>query len=184
MYDRSNNEITFPHIIPTPVLDGINHSWRDVDGGAITLAELKINQNKFFGGNVDRLGWIKKYGMYACKRTDDKNQQTIVGFYIHDASKLTKLGREMCKKAFPTATIKFVAYDEPTVTPEEIKEYKALQKKYIDKGMSPELVKSASAEELAELERAIASGKAEKSSGTVAPTETKTAKELPPSMRN
>ena len=179
MYNKSTNEITFPHIIPITTIDGKAYSWNDVDGGAKQLKEFGMEQNKFFGGNVEKLGLIKDLGMYACKRVPAQGKPSIIGFYVHDASELTKKGRDACKKAFPSAIIKFENYEKKVETPEEIKAYKALQKSYIDKGMSPALVHG-SAEELAELERAMASGKAEKSLGVVAPAEMRNAKGLPP----
>lgn len=162
MYDLSKNEITFPHIIPTPLLGGKLHTWSNVNGGAKMLADLGLLPNKFFGGNVEKLGWINEYGMYACKRRVDesmKNGMAIVGFYVHDASKLTKLGRDLFKKAFPSVTVRFVQHEKKEPTAEEIRELMKMRDEYKKHGMSPELADHATAEELVNIAAAIDSGK-------------------------
>lgn len=170
MYNLSKNEITFPHVVPTPILGGKLHTWSNVNGGAKMLADFDINPNKFFGGNVEKLGWITEYGMYACKRRMDENMTnnaTITGFYVHDPSKLTKVGRDLFKKAFPSATVRFEIHAEKPPTPAEIKKRKDLQKYYLEHGMSPEMVNHATAEELVNLAAALDSGKSKISLGEV-----------------
>lgn len=163
MYDRLNNEITFPHIIPTATLGGKTHTWNDVDGGATRVADLFIDPNKFFGGNVLVLGMVKAYGMYACQ---SKNTSEIIGFYVHDPETLTKLGKKLIKEAFPNKTVKFELYRTRETSPEEIKELQRLRQYYKENGMSPSIVDKANAEELESLWKALQSGKAEKQIGS------------------
>lgn len=158
MYDRSKNEITFPHIIPSRTLGGKSHTWNDVNGGSKRLADLCIEPNTFFGGNVLILGWIKEYGMYACQQKDTGD---IIGFYVHEPDKLTKVAKKMIQDYFADKTVKFVLYSPRKVTASEIKKLKELKEYYRDHGMSPNLVDTASAEELENLMKAIESGKAE-----------------------
>lgn len=159
MYDKSTNEITFPHIIPGGKLGGKDHTWNDVDGGAVRVADLLIDPNKFYGGQVLVLGWIKEYGMYACQSKDTGD---IVGFYVHEPDKLTKTGKKLVKEAFPSRTVKFEYYKGKHPTPEDIQKLHELREYYKANGVSPVLVERANAEELESLWKAIQSGKAEK----------------------
>jgi hypothetical protein len=159
MYDKSTNEITFPHTIPTNKLGGKTHTWNDVNGGAKMLSDLCIDPNSFWGGNVLVLGWIKQYGMYACQH---KDTYQVVGFYVHDPSLLTERGKKLVKEAFPNKTVKFELYSQKQPTLEEKKKLEDMKQYYKEHGMSPVFVDTANAEELIALEKALASGKAEK----------------------
>jgi len=159
MYYKQTNELKFPHTIPTPILGGKKHVWNDVNGGAKKVADLCIDVNTFWGGNVILLGWIKEYGMYACPQRDTG---IVLGFYVHEPDKLTELGRKLVKEAFPSYNVVFEVATEHKLTAEEIAERQRVKQYYLDHGMAPNLVDHSTAEELEGLLKALESGKAEK----------------------
>ena len=159
MYDLSTNEITFPHTIATATLGGKKHTWNDVNGGSKMVADLCIDPNSFWGGNVLMLGWVKEYGMYACLH---KDTHQVVGFYVHEPDKLTELGKELIVKAFPTRVVKFELHETKQPSYAEKKKLEEMREYYKQHGMSPVFVDTSNAEELIALEKALASGKAEK----------------------
>jgi hypothetical protein len=160
MYDTKTNKIYFPHIIPTPILNGEEHHWNCVDGGTTKIADLNLRQNSFYGGNVKILGFIKKYGFYGCL---SERRQRLIGFYIHDPASVTKEGRKAIIGAFPKHEIVFSFYQKPAPTEQEILDAQKMKQYYLEHGMAPEIVKHASAEELKDMCDVLKAGKAEQS---------------------
>jgi hypothetical protein len=156
MYIKTTNEIYFPHIIPTPFLDGIGHTWDNVNGGAVSIADLKIKQNSFFGGNCARLGWINEYGFYACQ--DLYRNKMILGFYIHDPSKVTTKGKKLVREAFPNRKVVFEIYHETVMTDKDRKNLQEAREHALEYGLAPELISHSNAEELKALIASVKSG--------------------------
>jgi hypothetical protein len=158
MYVKSTNEIYFPHIIPKTVLDGIEHTWNNVNGGAISISDLNINSNSFFGGNVTRLGFIKEYGFYACQSLYANAR--ILGFYIHDPSRVTELGKRLTREAFPSCKVIFDTYHESTMTDADRVHLREAREDAAEHGLTPELISHSNAEELKALIKSVQSGHA------------------------
>ena len=156
MYVKSSNQIFFPHIIPKTMLNGVEHAWNSVNGGAISIADLNISANTFFGGNVTRLGMIKEYGFYACQSlyANDK----ILGFYIHDPSIVTELGKKLIRAAFPSCLVMFDTYHESTMTEADYKELRSMKEDAAEHGLSPDLINHSNAVELKALIQSVKSG--------------------------
>lgn len=159
MYDKSTNTITFPHIMPTNRIAGKEHTFNSINGGMTKLADLGIEQNSFLGGNVVTLGLIKEYGFYACPSIYNAE---ILGFYVHDPAKLTELGRNAIIERFPKYDVVFEIKTDKELTAEQIKERKAQRQRWIDEGISPEIVDHHTADELKNLLKVMQSGAAEK----------------------
>lgn len=160
MYKKDKNEIYFPHVIPGNVLGGIEHSWKkSVNGGAKPIADLCIEPNSFFGGNVVVLGMIKEYGFYACQH---RFLQEIVGFYVHDPDMVTDYGKKLLKQRFPGTTIKYEIYTDKPLTEKQMKSIKEAKQYGLDHGLAPILVDTSTASQIPNLLAAIGSGKAEK----------------------
>jgi hypothetical protein len=162
MYDKLQNQISFPHIIPFNKLGDKTHTWNDVDGGSVKIADLCIEQNEFWGGNVILLGWIKMYGMYACLHKDSNE---LIGFYVHEPQRLTALGKRLIEEAFPARNVLFEIIPEKKPTREELDDVRKVKEYYKEHGMSPVLVDTSNLEELKSLERALESGRASKQLG-------------------
>lgn len=125
----SKEEIYFPRTIPMAFLRPLKFTWqKDVDGGATPISNLNIKQETFLGGNVITLGWMNKYGLYACPDMETLDVRTI---YVHDPLRLTELGRELVRSAFPNDECIFGERKETElspklVTPESAEELKEL----------------------------------------------------------
>lgn len=156
MYINKTNEIYFPHIIPGQFLDGIGHTWNSVNGGAISIADLRINQNSFFGGNCARLGWITEYGFYACQ--DLYHNERVLGFYIHDPSKVTTKGKKLVREAFPKCKVVFEVYHPTVMTDADIKNLQRAREEAREHGVTPELISHSNAEELKSLIATVKAG--------------------------
>lgn len=160
MYDVKTNKIYFPHILPSPFLNETKHDWNCVDGGVIKIADLNLRQNSFYGGSVKVLGFIKKYGFYAC--LSDRYQR-LIGFYVHDPKTVTSDGRKAIIRAFPKCEVVFDFYTPPVPSAKEILDAQKMKQYYLEHGMAPEIVKHASAEELKDMYDILKTGKAETS---------------------
>ncbi|MFA6358974.1 MAG: hypothetical protein WCY09_09990 [Candidatus Omnitrophota bacterium] len=160
MYDAKTNTIMFPHIIAGAMLGGKKHTWNNVNGGAKLISDFNLIQNKFFGGNVQRLGMIKEYGFFLCPHYVDWN--IIMGFYIHDPALVTELGKKLLQDKYPGVNI---VYETATITanrvltPEEFEKKKVLVEEAREHGLSAPEVDHATLEELDGLIRSVDSGK-------------------------
>lgn len=166
MFDRKTMTISFPHIIPTNVLDGKEYTWNDVDGGIKKLADFGIARNSFFGGQVTILGLIKALGIWACQHYETKR---IVGFYVDDPNRVTDSGRDIIQKRFGDCTIVY------TNTPKEVASLSTEEKQKRDSlrdelkahGVAPEMITHTTAKELENLLNAVKSGKSDKNLASV-----------------
>lgn len=163
MYDAKTNTIMFPHLFAGAILNDKKHNWNNVNGGVKLITDFNLIQNKFFGGNVERLGFIREYGFFLCPHREDWN--VIMGFYIHDPSLVTELGKEILAKKYPGVTI---LYETATVSPnrvltaEEFEKKKKLIEEALEHGLTAPSVDHATIDELDGLIRAEKSGKAKK----------------------
>ena len=156
MYVKLTNEIYFPHIIPSPNLSRKAHTWNNVNGGAISISDLNIDTNSFFGGNVTRLGWINEYGFYACQNL--YSNDNVLGFYIHDPSKVTDIGKQLVKEAFPSCKVVFEIYHDAVMSEDEQKNLSAARVDALEHGLAPELISHSNAAELKALIASVQSG--------------------------
>jgi len=154
MYDKLKKQITFPHTIPMPVLDGKKYTMNDIDGGTVRIADLNIPTNGFWGGNVLVVGMVNALGFYACPSRYDN---TIQGFYVHDGSIVTEKGKEVLAKRFPDCTIVYEPEPE-VVTQDEADHIKELKAEALKYGLAAQQVTQVSAKELEGLIKAMASG--------------------------
>ena len=162
MYNAQTNEILFPHLIPGNMLGGKEHTYNNVNGGVRNIAEFNLIGNKFFGGNVSKLGLIKEYGFYACPHREQPLK--VLGFYIHDPEQMTNLGRELLQAKYPNARIvnaKITASVHRELSAEEVARKKELLKQAEENGLSAPLVSQSTVDELEGLIKASASGKSE-----------------------
>jgi len=163
MYDSATNILSFPHIIPGTTLGGVEHTFNSVNGGMVNIADLGLVRNKFFGGNVERLGLIKEYGFFACKHY---LYNQIIGFYISDPDKVTELGKKLIQEKYPTATIKYTKVEVPAhrvVPKEELELKEKLIEEAVMNGAQIGEVTHNTVEELDGLVRAQKSGKGKNS---------------------
>lgn len=158
-----NGVITFPHIILGNKLQGIEHTYNCVNGGIKPIADFNLKTNKFFGGNVLRMGFVKEYGFYACPHFE--LSKLILGFYIHDPVTLTELGRRIIKEMYPGKEIVWEKVS-PTVhrdmTPEELQRKRELIEQAKERGVQESQISNSTIEELDGVLRAIDSGHAQK----------------------
>ena len=167
MYDAKTNEILFPLLIGGNKLGGIEHTYNSINGGAKSLSDLNLIQNKFFGGKIQRFGLILEYGFYACPHYETKK---IEGFYIDDPEMITELGKKVLQEKFPTAKI---IYKTVTVSPqrvmtsEEIQKKKELLSEAAKVGLPVSMLEHSAVDELDGLLRAHASGVNEKAQVSV-----------------
>lgn len=160
MYNAETNEIFFPLLIPGNELGGKVHTYNDVNSGIKRIEEFNLISNKFFGGTVVKLGLIGEYGFYACPHRDIP--LLIRGFYIHDPSMVTELGKKLIQSKYPNAHIVYETVSTTVhrdLTPKEIEKKKELIEKAVDGGLSAPMIKDSTIEELEGLIRASASGK-------------------------
>jgi hypothetical protein len=160
MYNAQLNEVVFPHIITGNVLNNNIHNINHVNGGMVKIEDLNLSRNKFFGGNVEVLGLIKEYGFYACPHYE--MTQNILGFYIHDPSMLTELGKRLIKEKYPNATVIFEKVTDcphREMTAEEITKKKELIQKAVETGAVEAEIQNVAMPELENLLKSMGSGK-------------------------
>lgn len=159
MFNSEKNEISFPHVIPGNKFDGKIHTFNSIDGGTISLSSLNLIRNRFLGGNIEFLGLMKLYGIYACPHYETK---IIYGFYIPNPETLTKLGKNALLKHYPGATITGMTMTKiKSAISEEEKTKKAkLIVKAVELGAMEADVNSNTIDELDGLIRSLNSGKA------------------------
>lgn len=158
------NEIYFPHIFPghpkRNVIGDETFTYNSIDGGFRDIEDFGYLSNTFLGGNVARIGLMKKYGFYACPHTLNKE---IIAFCVIKASDVTKEGRKLLAKRFPGMKIIYSDYERVTDVPQETAEERA--KAIADfeaAGGNPIMVRRVSAREIVGLVKALKSGRTEK----------------------
>lgn len=156
MYDKDNNQITFPHVIPMPELNGKKYNTNDINGGTRKIADMDIETNSFWGGNCVVVGMINELGFYACPNRYDNY---VMGFYVHDGSTVTERGKTALANRFPGVKI---VYDnvaiEDKLTDEEIKRRNELKLEAVKMGIAANLITHTTAKELEGLIKAVSSG--------------------------
>lgn len=159
MYDKTKQVLSFPHFIMGNVLNNKKHVFNDINGGMKQLADFNLVRNKFLGGNVELFGKVKEYGFYICPHYENK---TVLGFYIHDPSIVTELGKKIVQERYPDAKIVWekVAPIDKQLSAAEIKKRKELIDKAKEKGANESEVSHATLDELDGLLQAMDSGKA------------------------
>lgn len=156
MYDSKNKRITFPHVIPTPMLDGKRYTINDAQGGAVKIVDLGIQVNSFYGGNCHSLVMISDLGFYICPHRETRE---VLGFYVHDWKKVTPKGQEVLKRRFPDCDVIFS--DEVFISEdlsEARKRKEELRKEALEHGIAAEMISHTTAEELDSLIKAMNSG--------------------------
>ena len=158
-----NGIITFPHIILGNKLQGVEHTYNCVNGGIKPIADFNLKANKFFGGNVVKMGFVLEYGFWACPHFEQT--KLILGFYVHDPITLTELGKRIIKEMYPGREI---VWDKvsPTVhremTSDELQRKRELIQQAKERGVQESQVNNQTIEELDGLLRAFDSGHATK----------------------
>lgn len=176
----TQNEIYFPRTIPAVFLKR-KFTWKsDVNGGAVSIADLNIKQQSFMGGNVTRLGWITELGLYACPSLYNEE---ILALYVHDPLKVTEEGKELVKAAFPNDRVIFDVYKEVGFTEAERKQLNKDKAFALKAGLPPDIVDRASSEELLSLIAARKSGVSDRP-GVVVVSERIEPSELNPQYEN
>lgn len=168
MYDKKTATITFPHLIPSPVLDGKRYSLNDAQGGSKKIADLGLEVNSFYGGNCHAVFMIPDLGFYLCPRRDTNE---ALGFYVHDWTTVTEKGKEVLQRRFPDCTIVFDNVAPAVLTKEQREEKQRLAAEALAHGADPTLVTHANSEELASLIKAIDSGMSSTPIATMASSE-------------
>ena len=148
MFNRKTNTLMFPHIILGNVILGKEYTFNSINGGFTRLADLNIQQNRFFGGGIWKLGMIQELGMYACPHMADRK---ICGLYIHDPKTLTQYGKAMLEQLYPNATIVYdkslpTAHTQPALA--QIRDIKRENKKEQDTGGIVQLVDDKEVDEI------------------------------------
>jgi len=172
MYDINKNEVTFPHIIAGPVLGNKLHTINSINGGMKRIydAPFCLVRNEFFGGITEKLGLISEYGFYACLHYEQVSK--VVGFYIHDPSLITELGRKLIEEKYPGAKILYEKQDvvvKTGLTPEEKKRKEQLLVKAAELNVPAYQVGNESVDELESVLNCIASGKSGKTAAVEQP---------------
>ena len=155
MYDPHTNTITFPHVVPSPMLENKKITVQDIDGGAKPIADFGYTRNTFLGGNVTHVGLMTKYGFYACISVWN---QEILGFLVFNPDMVTEHGKKVLKERFSDAV---VSYERPApkgLTAEEIAKRNELRELAINMGVAAEMVEHINAEGLNAMISAIKSG--------------------------
>ena len=145
MHNPKTNTITFPHVWYGDKIAGKVHKYNSINDGFVTIADLGMKLNSFFGGNVDKLGRIKEYGFYLCT---NRWNNSVAGFYVHDPKEMTELGKSMFEAHFAGITIQYEPVVVKQMTSEEKSAWDELKKDAINKGLGVELVEHTSAEGL------------------------------------
>lgn len=156
MYDSKNKRITFPHVIPTPSLDGKRYTINDAQGGAVKIVDLGIQVNSFYGGNCHSLVMISDLGFYACPHRETRE---ILGFYVHDWKKVTPKGQDVLRRRFADCEVVFSdeVFASGDMTAERIRK-EELKKEALAHGIAAEMITRTNADELDALIKAVNSG--------------------------
>ena len=159
MYDKNKQVLSFPHFIMGSELGGKNHVFNNINGGMKRLADFNLVRNKFLGGNVEVFGRVKEYGFYICPHYENRQ---VLGFYIHDPSTVTELGKKLIQERYPDANIIWekVAPVDKQMSAEEMKKRKELIEQAKERGAKEAEVSNATLDELDGLLEAMDSGKA------------------------
>jgi len=159
MFNPNTNEISFPHVIPGCNLGGINHTYNSINGGIKVLADLNLIRNRFWGGNVEKLGLILGYGFYACPHYETKR---ILGFYIPTPEVLTEEGMRVLLERYPNAKLLGVINTNmhKALTQAEQETKSKLISEAVERGAIKAQVENTTIDELDGLIKAMDSGKA------------------------
>lgn len=159
MYDKAKNRITFPHVIPSPVLGGVKYDQNIINGGSKKIADLNIETNTFWGGNCVVVGMIKEFGFYGCP---NRYGNHLMGFYVHSGDTVTEKGKKLLAERFPGIEIVYEKQAPASeMTEEEKKHFSELKRQALEVGIAANLITYTNAEDLAGLIKSVASGKNE-----------------------
>jgi hypothetical protein len=164
MIDHKTRTIYFPnHVFPgSPrpnILSGKEHTINSINGGYTKIEDFGFRINSFFGGNCLRVGMIKEYGFYAFP---DRMEKQIMGFFVGDGTKVTELGKKILKERFPDYKIVYGEYHPAPTVEDDPDERQRLIKEFQEAGGNPVMVRTASAEVLVDLIRALRSGESKR----------------------
>lgn len=152
MYGRSKNEIVFPDLIVGNCLGGIEHTMKFKFAGMKPIGDFGYTTNNFYGGRCTEMLFIKEYGFYACKQ---KNENKIIGFYIHDPHIVTELGKKLIKEYYGSKTVIFANKGDLPVTKEDMKEREAAIKEAVAEGYDLDLISHMTALQIKDLIKVI-----------------------------
>ena len=176
MYDRKTESMWFPHTVPGRMLDGKEYDINSINGGVKKIEQFRdadgnpYVKNSFWGGNVNKLGFIKELGFYACILDDKlraefptnfKKSPDVQGFYVDKGEEVTEYGRQVLAKRFIDVK-EFYWTGKPEVTKEsqeEIDARNAILREAMNDGFMPETIGKVNPKELAQLVQATRSGK-------------------------
>lgn len=158
MFNPDTNEISFPHVIPGCVLGGVSHTYNSINGGIKVLANMNLIRNRFLGGNVEKLGLMSEYGIYACPHYMTKR---ILGFYIPSKESLTADGLRVLLERYPNAKLLGVTNGaiHRVLTAEETQKKAQLISEAVERGAVKAQVEGNTIDELDGLIKALDSGK-------------------------
>jgi len=132
---KNKNQITFPHTIPTAILNGKTYVWNDVNGGAKPIGAFGLLSNSFWGGRVNILGLVKELGFWAALDKNDPKRQKVLGFYLANPKDITELGKWIISEIFPGYEMLYIMHEDlPTIT-EDPEARKKLNKEAMDMGV-------------------------------------------------
>lgn len=159
MYDPETNEISFPHVIPGAVLGGEKRTFNSINGGIKNISNLNLVRNRFLGGNVENVGLMSEYGIYACPHYLSKR---IMGFFIPSKESLTADGLRVLLERYPNAKILGNTNEQmhKILTQEQAQKKATLIDEAIERGALRAQVETNTIDELDGLIRAMDSGKA------------------------
>lgn len=145
MLDLKTNTLTFPHVIVGDKLGGKAHVFNSINGGFVSIADLNLTHNTFFGGNVDKLGIVKEYGFFICP---SRWNNQVLGFYVHDPDKVTELGKSLIQAKYPDYVIDYQPVCEKKMTKEEFARWQELKREAAEKGVAADEITHLSADGL------------------------------------
>lgn len=145
MYDSKTKTITFPHVIGSNVLSGVEYDRNCIDGGMLPINAFGLVPNRFIGGNVTMLGKIKKFGFYGCiNRWNNK----LIAFYVHDPNLLTDEGKKILERHYAGSRISYEQSMVESMSEEEKKRWEELKAEAREKGLSADLIDRSTAQGL------------------------------------
>ena len=158
MFNPNTNEISFPHVIPGCILGGKTHTYNSINGGIKVLSNMNLIRNRFMGGNIEKLGLISEYGIYACPHYMTKR---ILGFYIPASESLTEEGKRVLLDRYPNAKLLGVTNGaiHKVLTTEETQKKAQLISDAVERGAVKAQVEGNTIDELDGLIKALDSGK-------------------------
>lgn len=155
MLNAENKTLVFPHIIAGNKLAGKTYTTNNINGGMFPISKFNIIQHKFFGGNIEFLGYVSEFGFYICPDRSIVDTSTglrkVNGFYIHDPKTITDLGKEVLQKHYPEYKIIYELVSctpNRSLSPEEISKKIALIEEAKEKGVSPIVLEGASVSQI------------------------------------